>query len=109
MKGEHSRLNAPSRLRALADALEEGESLTEIAARFRVPIRVLQRIVTPKTRRYRPATSICAEQLDVAAKLIAEGKTFKQAAAILRVPVSTLTATMLKRGLSAKHLRPPVS
>jgi hypothetical protein len=107
--GEKTRLTAPQRLRALADALEGDESLTDIAARFRVPLRVLQRVITPKTRHYRPATAITMEQLEEAAGLVGQGKTFEQAAAILRVPVSTLTATMLRHGLSAKTLRPPVS
>jgi hypothetical protein len=107
--GEKTRLTGPQRLRALADALEGDASLTEIAARFRVPIRVLQRVITPKNRQHRPATGMTKEQLGEAVTMIGQGMTFKETAAVLGVHVSTLTGTMLRNGLSAKTLRPPVS
>ncbi len=93
------------RLRALADALDLGESLYDLAARFRIPIRALHRVITPKNKYYRPATSIGMDELLEAVKLVRTGKTVKEVAAVLRVSTSTLAENMLKHGFPVSRLR----
>jgi hypothetical protein len=98
---------APQRLRALADEIESGQSLTDVAVKFRVPRTALQRVLTPKTRTQRPL--LTQPVLEMAADRIRQGETFAEVAAALGVHVASLTSTMLKHGLSAKNLRPPRS
>jgi predicted HTH domain antitoxin len=93
----------------MADAIEQGNSLTKVAAQFRVPIRPLQRVVTPKRSLRRPSKVISPEMLATAVELIRDAYSFKYAATVLKVPLSTLTANMLKHGFTAKKLRPPIS
>jgi transposase-like protein len=97
-------LSAPERLRAIADALEQGDDLSDIAAWFGVPVRALHKVISPK-RFLRRRSKLGPDVLAAAANLIRHGKTFAQAAAALNVPASTLTTAMAKHGLSAKKLR----
>jgi transposase-like protein len=100
-------LNAPQRLRAIAEAIEQGNSLTRVAARFRVPIRVLQRVVTPKRSLRRPSKVISPKTLAAAVELIRQRHSFKATAILLKVNLSTLSSALLKHGFTAKKLRPP--
>jgi hypothetical protein len=106
MKGRETRPPpGPERLRAIADAIERGDDLTDIAALFGVPIRALHKVISSK-RFLRRRSKLSPATLAAAANLVRHGKTFEQAAAALNVPTSTLTTTMAKHGLSAKRLRP---
>lgn len=93
------------RLRAIADAFEGGEGLIDIAARYRIPVTALHRVVTPKTRYYRPETAVNAEMVTRAVKLVRGGKTVKEAAAILEVRYPTLKSSLTKRGFTVDSLR----
>jgi transposase-like protein len=93
----------------MADALEFGHSLTQVAARFRVPIRELQRVVTPKRSLCRPSAVISPEMLAQAVELIRANHSFRHAASVIKAPLSSLTAVMIKNGYTAKSLRGPNS
>lgn len=98
--------SAAERLRAMAEMLETGASVTEVASRFRVPVRVLHRMVSNKRKAGRRSGDIVtADMLRRAAEMITEGYTFALAAKTLHVKTSTLTMHMLKNGLSATKLR----
>jgi hypothetical protein len=98
-------LSAAQRLRAMADAIEFGTSLTRVAARYRVPIRALQQVVTPKRSLRRPSKVISPKMLAQAVELVGSGHTVRYAARVLKAPLSTLTAVMLKHGYTATSLR----
>jgi len=97
-------LQAPKRLRAMAREIAAGKSLTDVAAKFRVPATALQRVAVPKKRTQRLVLD--RELLNTVAERIREGDTFAKAAAALNVDTVTLTVAMRKHGLTAKSLRP---
>ena len=103
----HKLLNAAQRLRAMAEAFENGNGLTSVATRFRVPILALQRVVTPKRNLSRPSKVISPEMLATAVGLIRQRYSYKETAQVLKVPPSTLTSALLKQGFTAKNIRPP--
>ena len=68
-------------------------ALSFLPSRTRSRPQAFSKVISPKT-------------LEAATALVREGKTVKAASIILAVPLSTLTAQMLKHGLSVKNIRP---
>jgi hypothetical protein len=102
----HTLETSVRRLEAIAKAIQSGKSLTEVAAKFRVPLQALHAVVTPKRSLVRPSKIVTAEMLAAAADLIGQGKSLTSAAKALHVPFSTLRINMLKHGLRFHRLRP---
>jgi hypothetical protein len=91
----------------MADAIEAGQSLTDVAVKFRVPATALQRVIGPKRKTQRGR--LTPEILEIAADRIRKGETFAKIADALDISLSVFTATMIKHGLTAKNLRPSPS
>jgi hypothetical protein len=95
------------RLRAIADAIEEGNDLTDVAAQFGIPIRTLRRVAAPRPRmeprRGKPAVSQVT--LARAAKRIRDGANYREVASELGVKLTTLIRALTKRGITMRKVR----
>jgi hypothetical protein len=100
-------LNAVRRLRAIAQAIESGKNLVDVASLYRIPLGALRRVVTPKRSLRRPSKAISPAVLSQALELIKSGHTYQRTAEMLHVKSSTLTMVLLKHGYTAEKLRPP--
>jgi Putative ATPase subunit of terminase (gpP-like) len=96
--------DAARRLRAMAKAIEAGETLMDVAAKFGLDVAFLHRIASPRQRhRYRKIT---ADMLQIAASRVAKGDSYAKVAASLDIRLRALVSAMRKRGLLATKLRP---
>ena len=96
---------AGERLREIANDIEGGSSLPSIASEYCVPLPLLHRAVTGRPRQQRASALVNTATLEKATKLVQDGLTVRETAALLNLKVSTLGASMRKAGKSVKRLK----
>lgn len=94
------------RLRAMADAIEAGATLTDLAHMHGISIRVLRRlaVVRPRASAGR-RRSIGEALLTKAIKRARDGAGYREIAAELQVNLSTLKKALARKGVTSKAIR----